>query len=169
MVGKNRTRGLHVSHARELKLEVDAIGLALDLELRDLVAQLFGRLCVLGGFGNLDLELRDFLVALGDGLFLVGAAHLRLVLRRLLLPEVFLGLRPFLRFCAMVINLHAFCLSLWQTAQGGLHPILTSTRLLSRHKLVISLIILPLRWSLHPFASILFHARSWRGRIKETM
>lgn len=30
---------------------------------------------------------------------------------------------------------HIICLSLWQTAQGGLRPICTSTRLSARHKL----------------------------------
>ena len=46
------------------------------------------------------------LVALCDGLLPVGAAHLRLLLRRLLLPEVFLGLRLFLRLCAMCTTCH---------------------------------------------------------------
>lgn len=42
---------------------------------------------------------------LGDGPFPVGTAHLRLLLRRLL-PEVFLGLRLFLRLCAICITCH---------------------------------------------------------------
>ena len=53
----------------------------------------------------------NYLVALGDGLLPVGAAHLRLVLRRLLLLEVFLGLRLFLRLIAMVITGHVSHLS----------------------------------------------------------
>lgn len=83
MVAEDRACCLHVLHARQLQPEVDAVGLALCLELRDL------------------------LVALGDGLLPVGTAHLRLLLRRLLLPEVFLGLRLFLRLCAMCITCHA--------------------------------------------------------------
>ena len=101
MVGENGTRRLHVAYARQLQLEVDSVTFALGLELRDLSAQLFCRLCVLGGFGYLRLERRDLLVSLGDGLLPVDAARLRLVLRRLLLPEVFLGLRLFLRLVAM--------------------------------------------------------------------
>ena len=53
----------------------------------------------------------DLLVALGDGLLSIGTAHLRLVLRRLLLPEVFLGLRLFLRLVAMIITGHVSYLS----------------------------------------------------------
>ena len=87
VVSKDRTRGLHVANARELQPEIDPVGLALGLELRDL------------------------LVALVDGLLPVLAAHLRLVLRRLLLPEVFLGLRLFLRLVAMVIPGHVSHLS----------------------------------------------------------
>ena len=48
-------------------------------------------------FDSLRLECRDLLVALCDDLLPVGAVYLRMLLRRLLLPEVFLGLRLFLR------------------------------------------------------------------------
>jgi hypothetical protein len=58
------------------------------------------------GLCQLRLKSRDLLVAPGDGLLPVGAAHLRLVLRHLLLPEVFLGLRLFLRLVAMVVTCH---------------------------------------------------------------
>ncbi len=81
------------------------------LQLRDLAAQLLGRLGVLGGLCHPRLQGRDLLVALGDSLLPVGAAHLRLLLRRLLLPEVFLGLRLFLRLVAMVITGHVSHLS----------------------------------------------------------
>ena len=106
MVFKDRTRGLHVAHACQLQLEVDSVGLALGLELRDLVAQLLGRLCVPGSLCHLGFQRRDLLVTLRDGLLPIGAAHLLLPLRRLLLPEVFLGLRLFLRLVAMCITCH---------------------------------------------------------------
>lgn len=48
-------RGLHVAHASELKLEVDAVGLALGIELGDVSAQPLGRLGVLGGLCHLHL------------------------------------------------------------------------------------------------------------------
>ena len=35
VVRKYRTRGLHVSHARQLQLEIDSVRLALGLQLRD--------------------------------------------------------------------------------------------------------------------------------------
>ena len=111
VVAQDSTRDLHVSHACQLQLEVDPVGLALGLELRDLVAQLFGRLCVPGGLCHLGFQRRDLLVTLRDGLLPIGAAHLRLVLRRLLLPEVFLGLRLLLRLVAMVITGHVSHLS----------------------------------------------------------
>ena len=111
MVGKSGACRLHVAHARELKLEVDAVGLALGLELGDLAAKLLGRLGVLGRLGNLGLERRDLLVALGDSLLPVGAAHLWLFLRRLLPPEVFLGLRVLRLLDAMVITCHVGHLS----------------------------------------------------------
>lgn len=82
VVAQDRTCGLHVAHARELQSEVDSVGFVLGLELRDL------------------------LVVLCDCLFPVGATHLWLILRRLLLPEVFLGLRLFLRLVAMCITCH---------------------------------------------------------------
>ena len=105
MVIKDRASGLHVANTRELELKVDPVGLALGLQLGDLVAQLLGRLCVFRSLCHLCLERRDLLVALGDGLLPVGTAHLRLLLR-LLLPEVFLGLRVFLRLVAMVVTCH---------------------------------------------------------------
>lgn len=52
MVGEEYACRLHVAHARELQLEVDAVALALGLELRDLAAQLLGRLGVLRRLGN---------------------------------------------------------------------------------------------------------------------
>lgn len=103
---KTARAGLHVANVRELKLEVDSVGLALGLGLRDLAAQLFGGFGVLRRLCHLRLERSDLLVSLCDGLLLVLAAHLRLVLRRLLLPEVFLGLRLFLRLVAMVVTGH---------------------------------------------------------------
>ena len=81
-------------------------------QLRDLAAQLLGCLGVLCSLGHLSLKRRDLLIALGDGLLPVGAAHLRLVLRRLLLPVVLRGFRLFLRLVAMWITSHVglpFC------------------------------------------------------------
>ena len=66
---------------------------------------------VLGGLCYLCLERRDLLVALGDGLLPVDAAHLRLVFLRLLAPVVLRGLRDFLRLVAMVITGHVSHLS----------------------------------------------------------
>ena len=74
-------------------------------QLRNLAAQLLCRLCVLGGLCHLRLERRNLLVTLCDGLLSVLVAYLRFVLR-LLLPEVFLGLRLFLRLVAMCITCH---------------------------------------------------------------
>lgn len=65
---------LNVVHARELQLEVDAVGLALRLELGDLAAQLLGRLGVLGCLGNLRFQGGNLLVALGDLLLVVVLA-----------------------------------------------------------------------------------------------
>ena len=56
VVCQDRTRGLHVANARELQPEVDSVGLALRLQLRDLAAQPLGRLCVLGSLCYLRLE-----------------------------------------------------------------------------------------------------------------
>lgn len=106
VVCQNRPRGLHVAHASELQLKADSVGLALGLELYDMTAQLLGRLCVLGGLCCLRFKRGNLLVALGNGLLPVGADHLWLLLRRLPLPEVFLGLRLFLRLCAMCITCH---------------------------------------------------------------
>ena len=96
---------------RDLHLEVEPVGLSLDLVLRDFAAKLLCRLGVLGRLGNLDLQGCDLIVALGDGLLLVGVAHLRLLLRRLLMPDVFLSLWLFPRLCAMVIIGHVSHLS----------------------------------------------------------
>lgn len=134
VVGEDGTRRLHVAHASELKLEVDPARLALGLELRDLAAQLLGRLCVLGGLGNLRLERRDLLVSLGDGLLPVGAAHLRLVLRRLLALAVLRGLRLFLRFCAMCITCHAGLPSSLADSSRQPAPVSYGYRLSARHK-----------------------------------
>jgi hypothetical protein len=59
-----------------------------------------------GGLGHPCLKRCNLLVALGDGLLPVGAAHLRLILDRLLLPEAFLGFRLFLRLVAVGITCH---------------------------------------------------------------
>ncbi len=66
VVGKKGTCRLHIADARELQLEVDAVALALGLELGDLAAQLLCRLGVLGRLGNLGFQGGDLLVALGD-------------------------------------------------------------------------------------------------------
>ena len=106
VVAEEGARRLHVAHARELQAEVDAAALALGLELGDLAAQLLGRLGVLGRLGHLGLERRDLLVALGDGLPVVGAgvaAHLLLGLRAfLLLLLLRLGLRTLRGFLAAI-------------------------------------------------------------------
>ena len=128
VVGEDGTRRLHVAHASELKLEVDPARLALGLELRDLAAQLLGRLCVLGGLGNLRLERRNLLVSLGDGLLPVGAAHLRLVF------AVLRGLRLFLRFCAMCITCHAGLPSSLADSSRQPAPVSYGYRLSARHK-----------------------------------
>jgi hypothetical protein len=99
VVVQDRTRRLDVAHAGELQLYVDAVGLSLRLQLGDFAARRLGGLGVLGSIRHLLLKRRNLLVALGDGLLPVHTAHLRL-----LLPEVFPGLRLFLRLCAMVIT-----------------------------------------------------------------
>ena len=111
---------LHVAHASQLQLVVDAVALALRLELGDLAPQRVRGLRRLGSIRHLLLERRDPLVALGDCLLPVNTAHLRLLFLRLLAPEVFLGLRDLRLFCAMCISSHTICLSLRQTAQSRL-------------------------------------------------
>ena len=76
------------------------------LKLGDLAAQCLDSPCVLGRIRHLLLKGRDPLVAFGDGLLPVHAAHLRLLFLRLLLPEVFLGLRLFLRPVVIWITSH---------------------------------------------------------------
>lgn len=104
VVIEHRPSSLDVAHTCELQLEVDAVGLSLGLELGDLVTERVGGLYGLRGIRHLLLKRRDPLVALGDGLLPVHAVYLRLLLRRLLVPAVFLGLRLFLRLYAMVIT-----------------------------------------------------------------
>ena len=107
MVVKHRTRGLHVAHTSQLELEVNSVGLTLGLWLRNLAAQPPCHLGVLRRLSHLGSQRSDFLVALGDGLLPILAAHVLLPLRRLLLPVAFLGLRLFLRLVAMRITCHA--------------------------------------------------------------
>lgn len=82
------------------------VGLSLGLQLGNLAAKRLGGLGVLDRIRHLLLKGGDLLVALCDGLLPVHTVHLRLVFLRLLLPEVFLGLRLFLRLCAMCITCH---------------------------------------------------------------
>ena len=96
----------------QLQPEVDTVGFALGLQLRDFAAQLLRRLSVLGSLCHLRLERSDLLVSLGHKLLPVGAAHLRLIFLRLLVPVVLRGLRLFLRFVVMCITCYAgppFC------------------------------------------------------------
>ena len=92
--------GLHVARARELKREVNAVALALDLELRNLCSQLLDRLGTLGGLGHLALELGDSLVPLGN-LFPPVRRAARLLLWRLRL----LGPLRLLLCCAPLLRL----------------------------------------------------------------
>jgi len=85
VVSEKGSRSFHVAHACELQLEVEAVGLALGLELGDLAAQPLGRLGVLRGLGDLRLKGGDLLVALGDLLLVVEVLYLRLALRALIL------------------------------------------------------------------------------------
>ena len=107
---------LHVAHARELQLEVDAVAFSLGLELGDLAAQLLGRLGVLGRLGHLGLQGGDLLVALGDLPLVVGGLYLRLALLRLLLllalllRRVLRTLRGFLAAISLTVHVPA-CLS----------------------------------------------------------
>lgn len=72
MVVQDRTRCLDVADACQLQLEVDAVGLSLDLQLCDLTAKCLGSFSVLGRISYLLLKRRDLLVALGDGLLLLA-------------------------------------------------------------------------------------------------
>lgn len=119
VVREKGARRLHVAYARELQLEVDAVALALGLELGDLAAQLLCRLGVLGRLGNLGLQRGDLLVALCDLLLVVGrlAAYLRLalllrflLLLALLLRRVLRTLRGFLAAIGPTVHVSA-CLS----------------------------------------------------------
>lgn len=102
---------LDVAHARELQPGVDPVALALGLELRDLAAQLLGRLCVLGRFGHLGLQGGDAGVAVRDLLLEVGgvaAAYFLLGLRAFLLLLLRLVLRTLRGFLAAIgLTVHA--------------------------------------------------------------
>lgn len=130
MVREEGACRLHVAHARELQLEVDAVGFSLGLELGDLAAQPLGRLCVLGRLGNLRLQGGDLLVALGDLLLVVGlaAAYLRLalllrflLLLALLLRRVLRTLRGFLAAIGLTVHVPA-CLSSVQAGRDEQCP-----------------------------------------------
>ena len=56
MVVQDGTRRLDVAHTGELQLEVDAVGLALGLELGNLAAQLLGHLCIFRRLCHLRLK-----------------------------------------------------------------------------------------------------------------
>ena len=107
VVGQHRASGLDVAHASQLQLEVDLVTLSLGLQLRDLATQRLHRLGVPGGLCHLLLQFSDAAVALGEGHLPVHAAHLRLLLRCLLLPVVLRGFRDFLCLAAMCITCHA--------------------------------------------------------------
>jgi hypothetical protein len=67
VVREHRAGRLEIARPREPQPEVDAVALALGLQLRDLGAQLVCRLCRLGRLGHLRLQLRDPRVPLADG------------------------------------------------------------------------------------------------------
>lgn len=108
---------LHVARARELEPEADAVALGLGLDLGRLAAQFF---CRLRGLCDLRLKGGDLLVALGDGLLVVGAraaagaaGHFLGARRAFLLLLLRLGFRA-LRGClsAILLTVHSpACLS----------------------------------------------------------
>ena len=109
VVIENRTGGLHIAAPGKLQGEVDALVCACLLELRNLCGQLLGLLGGLGRLGDLRLQRCDLLVALGDGLLLVGSVAAALYPRRRLLlgrrvDLLFLGLRVFLLAISLTVH-----------------------------------------------------------------
>lgn len=113
---------LHVTHARKLQGEVDAVAFALGLELGDLAAQLLCRLGAFGGLGQARLKLRDAPVTLGDCLLELRARYLRAFLR--LLPFLAARLRCGSSWSSMpcVSPAMSVCLSCLVGRPNGVRP-----------------------------------------------